>query len=76
MWQKIMQARSDNPARWSWLEENYPIDYQILISHYQIEEARGKKTTYNEIGDQLGVSRARVGQHKKRAVELLFGLIE
>lgn len=73
MWQKIMQARLDNPNRWSWLTENYPINYRVLISFYQIEEARGKKITYSEIAKQLGVTRQRVGQHKKRAVELLIG---
>lgn len=75
MWQKIMQSRVNNPNRWFQLKENYPVDYQILVNFYQIDEARGKGVTLEEMARQLSVSYQRIGQRKDWALGFL-GLLE
>ena len=72
MWQKIIKFKKENPDRWEQLKRVHPRRYQVLIHYFQIDEARGKRTTHKEMPEQTGVPR--VGYYKDQALDFL-GLV-
>lgn len=66
MWQKIIKFKKENPDRWEQLKRVHPRRYQVLIHYFQIDEARGKRTTHKEMPEQTGVPR--VGYYKDQAL--------